>query len=88
MMRLVRRLLLLLFAKLARRQAWRFVRRTVGKQIRRWGGKRARALPRQSAARVVQLSAVAISKSPVRNTHMGERVTVRLFTLAEQLRRG
>ncbi|MGH2347447.1 MAG: hypothetical protein ACRDG4_19650 [Chloroflexota bacterium] len=85
MKRLVRRLLLLLFAKLARRQAWKLVRGTVGKQIRRWGGKQARALPRRLAARAVRLSAVALGKSPLRNTDAGERVIVRLFTLEEQL---
>ncbi|MGH2409548.1 MAG: hypothetical protein ACRDGS_04165 [Chloroflexota bacterium] len=84
MKRLVRRLLLLLLAKLARRQAWKLGRRAVGKQIRRRGGK----VARRSAARVVQLSAITAGKSPLRSTAAGERVIVRLFTLAERLRQG
>jgi hypothetical protein len=37
------------------------------------------------AARAARLSAVALGKSPLRNMDIGERVIVRLFTLAEQL---
>ncbi len=85
MKRLVRRLLLLLLAKLARWQAWKIAWRAVGKQARRRLGKQARALPRRLAARAARLSAVALGKSPLRNMDIGERVIVRLFTLAEQL---
>jgi hypothetical protein len=88
MKRLVRRLLILLLAKLARRQAWKLARRAVGKQVKRRGGKLARRLVRRLMARVVQLSAIAVSKSPLRYTDAGERAIVRLFTIAEQLRQG
>ena len=78
----------MLLAKLARRRAWKLARRMVRKQVTRRGGKLARTVLRRSTARVVRLSAVAASKSPLRYMDSGERAIVRLFTLAEQLRQG
>ena len=88
MKRLAWRFLLLLVAKLGRRQAWKLARRTAGKQIKRQSRRLARALRRRSIARIVHWSASAIGKSPLRATDVGERVILRLFRLAARLRQG
>jgi len=86
MKRLVGKLLLLLVAKRARRQAWQLVRRTAGRQIKQRSRRLARALTRRTMARIVHKSAGAISKSPLRHTYVGERMVRNLFSLSAHLR--
>ena len=86
MKRLVGKLVLLLVAKLARRQGWQLVRRTAGRQIKQRSRRLARALTRRTMARIVHKSAGAISKSPLRHTYVGERMVRNLFSLSAHLR--
>jgi hypothetical protein len=83
---LLRRLLLLLIARIARRQAWRLARRVAGKKIKCWVGKQVHAVPRRSTAWIAHVSAIAISKSPLHHTDTGKQIALRLFALAARLR--
>ena len=85
MKRLLRRIVFLLLARLARRQAVQLVRRWLLRRMRRTGIRLGRPLLRRGMRTVVAGTARVIDQSPLRHVPWGERLILRLVVLAEQL---
>jgi len=83
--RLVRRLVILLLAKILRRRIARLVRHWLARRVRRVGSSLARASLRRGARGAARRVAWVLGRSPARQVSIGKALILRLLALAEAL---